>query len=175
MKKIFDLIYVFALLGLQMIGNISSMLPILKKELIEKRSWINEEDMLDSISLGRCGPGAAVINTVIFLGNRIAGTLGGIVAPVAFCIFPCIIIILIAFTIENIIGNAIVISIFNALLVTICITLSKTIIELFKKAIVDKITFSIFVITLLFNGVFDISSVLCIVISIIISVYCMLR
>lgn len=65
-KKLINLFYIFSILGIQMFGNLATMIPIFERELIEKRKLITKNDLLDSISLGRCGPGAAIINTVVF-------------------------------------------------------------------------------------------------------------
>ena len=55
-KELFRIFYVFSILGLQMFGNLATMVPIFEEELIKKRRIISKNDLLDSISLGRCGP-----------------------------------------------------------------------------------------------------------------------
>lgn len=55
-KELFRIFYVFSILGLQMFGNLATMVPIFEEELIKKRRLISKNDLLDSISLGRCGP-----------------------------------------------------------------------------------------------------------------------
>lgn len=151
MKKIVKVFLIFAKLGLQMLGNISSMLPILEEELINKHHLVNKEDLLDALSLGRCGPGAAVINTIVFLGNKIYGFYGGFLATFAFCFFPFIIIILISLFLDNFLNNELIMSAFKAISVALFVMIIKSIYDLAKNALIDKLTISVFLITLILS------------------------
>ena len=151
MKKIFRIFYIFAILGLQMFGNLAVMIPIFEKELITKRKLITKNDLLDSITMGRCGPGAAIINTAVYLGNKIDGFKGGVIAAIGFCFFPFIIIIILSITINNFANQEILKNFFTGVLVCISIIIVKAMVEFWKSTIVDKKTFIIFVITLMLS------------------------
>ena len=78
MKKLVNLMklfYLFSKIGLQVFGNLVTMIPIFENELVTKRKLISNEDVLDAITIGRCGPGAAIVNTIAFIGNKIDGFL----------------------------------------------------------------------------------------------------
>lgn len=66
-KELLKLMFIFCFMGIQMFGNLVTMIPIFEKELVDKRKLLTKEDIIDSITIGRCGPGAAIINTVAFL------------------------------------------------------------------------------------------------------------
>jgi len=166
MKKIIQIIYIFAKLGLQMLGNIASMFPILEEELVNKENLVKREDILDSLALGRCGPGAAVINTIVFLGNKIYGFWGGGLAAFSFCIFPCIIIILISMFIDQFLKNPLVISSFKAISVSLSVMIIKSIYNLAKDALISKITIVIFIITVILSIFTNIFSIIYIIFSV---------
>lgn len=137
-------IWVFALLGLQMIGNFSALMPILEDALVTKRKWIKKEDILDSITWGRCGPGAAVINSMVYLGNKIRGPFAGFVAAVSFCIFPtCIILLIVAFA-SNFMENAYIASMMNGLSAAVVIILVNSNISLWENVMVNKLAITTF-------------------------------
>lgn len=147
MREYLEIFYIFSILGVQMIGNFAIMIPIFEKELINKRKLITKEDLLDSITLARCVPGAAIINSVSFLGNRINGILGAIFAVSGFVCFPFIIIVIISFFLNQYLNNMLVNDFFIGALTFMTILIIKSIIEIGKKTLIDNITIGIFIIT----------------------------
>ena len=63
------------------------MLPLIKNEVVEKKKWIGSEDFIDGIGVSQSIPGPIAINIATFIGYRICGTLGSIVA-IAGAILP---------------------------------------------------------------------------------------
>lgn len=155
-KKIINLFYIFSILGIQMFGNLATMIPIFERELIEKRKLITKNDLLDSISLGRCGPGAAIINTVVFLGNSIYGVVGGIIAVLGFILFPFIIIMFIAIFMNYFENEIILNNFFIGGLCCISIMIVESMIKFGKSTLVNKMTITIFLCTLVIGIFVDI-------------------
>lgn len=149
MKEYLEIFYIFSILGIQMIGNFAIMIPIFERELINKRNLITKEDLLDSITLGKCGPGAAIINSVSFLGNRIDGILGAVFAVSGFVSFPFIIIIIVSFFLNQFLNNVLVNDFFVGALSFMTILIIKSIIELGRNTLIDKTTICIFIVTLI--------------------------
>ena len=168
-SKFFKIFYIFSILGLQMFGNLATMIPIFERELITKKSLISKNDLLDSISLGRCGPGAAIINTVVFLGNTIYGFWGGIFAVLGFIVFPFFTILLILFFMNNFANEELLNNFFIGGLSYISILIAKSIFKFGKSAIINQTTLYIFIITLVISVFIDIPVYLSIIITIIIS------
>ncbi|MBR4132704.1 MAG: chromate transporter, partial [Oscillospiraceae bacterium] len=87
MKKYWELFVSFFKVGLLTFGGGYAMLPMLQREVVEKRGWITEEQILDCYAIGQCTPGVIAVNTATFVGFRQAGVLGaaaatvGVVAP----------------------------------------------------------------------------------------------
>ncbi len=56
------------------------MIPLIRKEAVEKRGWVEEEDIADLLALSQSAPGAIAINAAILVGYRKAGILGAAAA-----------------------------------------------------------------------------------------------
>ena len=72
------------------------MLPILERELTEKRNWTSEDELLDYYAIGQSTPGIIAINTATFVGYKNGGIIGGIAATLGMITPALIIITLIA-------------------------------------------------------------------------------
>ena len=99
MKKIpilFDLYVSLAKIGAVTFGGGMAMMPILQRELIEKKKWMTEDELLDYYAIGQSTPGIIAVNVATFVGFKQAGIAGGIVATLGIVTPSVIIISLIA-------------------------------------------------------------------------------
>ena len=140
MKKLRALFCIFFKLGAVNFGGGYALLPLLQKELVEKRGWATEEEMADYYAIGQCTPGAIAVNVSTFIGYKIKGILGGIVATLGF-VFPALIVIFVIATIlNNFMDIAQVKSAFAAIRVCVFVLILSAILKLSKKSVVDVIT-----------------------------------
>ena len=157
MNKYLDLFFTFARIGGLTFGGGYAMLPMLQKEVVEKRGWATEEELMDYYALGQCTPGIIAVNTATFVGQNTAGHLGGIVATLGV-VFPSLIIItLIAMFLQNFADLAVVQNAFAGIRVCVCVLVFNAVVKLWKKAVVDKKTLIIFLIVLIGNFAFDVA------------------
>mgnify|MGYP002311410289 FL=1 len=63
MNRCLDLFLTFAKIGVCTFGGGYAMLPILQRELVEKRGWATEEELSDYFAIGQCTPGIIAVNT----------------------------------------------------------------------------------------------------------------
>ena len=157
MNKYLDLFLTFARIGGLTFGGGYAMLPMLQKEVVEKRGWATEEELMDYYALGQCTPGIIAVNTATFVGQNTAGNLGGIIATLGV-VFPSLIIItIIAMFLQNFADLAVVQNAFAGIRVCVCVLVFNAVVKLWKKAVVDKKTLFIFLIVLIGNFAFDIA------------------
>jgi len=157
MNKYLDLFLTFARIGGLTFGGGYAMLPMLQKEVVEKRGWATEEELMDYYALGQCTPGIIAVNTATFVGQNTAGNLGGIVATLGV-VFPSLIIItIIAMFLQNFANLPIVQNAFAGIRVCVCVLVFNAVVKLWKKAVVDKKTLIIFLIVLIGSFAFDIA------------------
>lgn len=90
---ILAIFFIFFKIGAFTFGGGLAMLPIIKRELEEKRGWVSSEEFLDVVAVSMSVPGAIVINTAANVGYRIKGIPGSL-AAVAGASLPSFIVIL---------------------------------------------------------------------------------
>lgn len=73
------------------------IVTLMKTKFVNQYHWIDEEEMLDLVAIAQSSPGAIAVNSATFVGTRIAGPGGAVVATLG-CILPsCIIVTLLAY------------------------------------------------------------------------------
>ena len=92
-KEFIKLYLAFVKIGAFTFGGGLAMMPIMQRELIEKRGWVTEEELIDYFAIGQSTPGIIAVNVATFVGHRQFGLLGGIVATLGI-IFPSLVIIM---------------------------------------------------------------------------------
>ena len=91
-KELLNLFTAFFRIGILTFGGGYAMLPMLEKEVVEKHKWATMEELMDYFAISQCTPGVIAVNTATFVGTRVAGFAGALVATVG-CIFPSLIIV----------------------------------------------------------------------------------
>ena len=87
-----DLFLTFAKVGVCTFGGGYAMLPILQREVVEKKGWATDGELTDYFAVGQCTPGIIAVNTATFIGYKYKGVPGGVLATLGV-VFPSLIII----------------------------------------------------------------------------------
>lgn len=165
MNKFADLFLTFARIGGLTFGGGYAMLPILQREVVEKRGWASEEELMDYYAIGQCTPGIIAVNTATFIGQRTAGTVGGIIATLGV-VFPSLIIIsIIAAFIQNFADLAIVQNAFAGIRVCVCVLIFNAVVKLWKKSVIDKKTLVIFLLVMAGSVLTDLSPIVFVILA----------
>ena len=98
LKLLLKIMIVFMKIDLLSFGGGYVAIPIVQKEVVEVQKWMSNEEFLDILAIDELTPGPVAINCATFVGNKMAGTIGGIFATLG-CIFPSVIIAIILFKI----------------------------------------------------------------------------
>ena len=69
------------------------MIPLIEREMIDRRGWIARGDFLELLTLAQSAPGPIALNSAVFVGYKIAGYRGAFSA-VAGVVLPSFVIIL---------------------------------------------------------------------------------
>lgn len=72
------------------------IVPLMRKKFVEQLQWIEEDEMLNLISIAQSAPGAMAVNTSILVGYHLAGFLGAFVTILGTILPPLITLSLIA-------------------------------------------------------------------------------
>ena len=95
-NEILQLFFVFFKVGGVTFGGGLAMLPILERELVEKRKWITLDDLHNYYVIGQSTPGIIAVNVATFVGFKRQGALGAFIATCGMVAPSLIIIVLIA-------------------------------------------------------------------------------
>ena len=144
MKLLVQMFLTFAKVGVMTFGGGYAMLPILQREVVENKGWATEEELMDYFAIGQCTPGVIAVNTATFIGQKLKGTFGAILATLGV-VFPSLVIIsLLAGVIEAFSHLVWVQNAFGGIRVCVCVLIANAVVKLYKKAVVDIPTFIIF-------------------------------
>lgn len=165
MKELWDLFWIFAKMGAITFGGGYAMLPILQREVVEKKRWVTEEELMDYYAVGQCTPGIIAVNTATFVGQKCRGAAGGISATLGV-VFPSLVIIsVLAGLIHNFAHFPAVVNAFAGIQVCVCVLIFNSVRKLLKKSVVDKRTAVIFAVVLLGSVFLEVSPVWFVVLS----------
>ena len=160
MKILLELFIAFARVGVMTFGGGYAMLPIIEREIVDKRHWAELDEIMDYYAVGQCTPGVIAVNTATFIGYKVAGTVGGIIATLGV-VFPSLVIItLIAGILTNFADIPAVKSAFSAVRVCVCVLIFNAVLKLWKGAVKDRGALVLFLAVFVLSVFFDISPVL---------------
>lgn len=87
-----ELFLSFLQVGLFSIGGGYAAMPLIQSQVVERHGWITMQEFTDLITIAEMTPGPIAVNSATFVGIRIAGIGGAVVATVG-CIFPSLILV----------------------------------------------------------------------------------
>lgn len=88
------LFFCFLKIGCISFGGFMSLVSMIESQVVEKRKWMSNEDMLDGIALASLLPGPMAVNTVAYVGYRLRGALGAAISAIAV-LLPTVILMLV--------------------------------------------------------------------------------
>ena len=131
MVSLWKIFLVFAKIGAFTIGGGIPMIAAIKSELVE-RKWLKDEDFLDIITWAQTAPGLFAVNIAILTGHKLRGTKGSVVATIASCLPPFLIILLIAMFFTSFKDNEYVIRAFKGIRPVVVALIGKPMIDMMR-------------------------------------------
>jgi chromate transporter len=165
MKTYWELFKSFFRVGILTFGGGYAMLPILRREVVENHPWCTDEELADYYAIGQCTPGIIAVNTATFIGYKLKGIPGGIVATYSLTLPSFVIILLIAALLQNFAELAVVQNAFAGIRVAVVALILNAVLKLYKSSVVDTLTLCIFVLTLVLSLVLGLSPILFVLVS----------
>ena len=152
MNTLLDLFLTFVRIGCVTFGGGYAMLPILERELVDKRGWTTMDDLRDYFSIGQCTPGVIALNVSTFIGEKRGGIRGAIAATVGFLTGPVTIILIIAMFLRNFAQLELVQHAFAGIRVCVCVLILQAILRLWKKSVVDPFTLVLYLVVFVLHA-----------------------
>lgn len=137
---ILDLAWTFFKMGLFTFGGGYAMLPLLQREVVEKKGWATEEQLLDYYAIGQSTPGIIAVNTASFVGYFEAGVVGAISATLGLILPSILIILLVASILQQYMVLAVLQHAFAGIRVAVSALVCVSVYRLGKVGIIDAFT-----------------------------------
>ncbi|RVU55732.1 chromate transporter [Anaerosphaera multitolerans] len=85
MNNLFVQLYLtFLQIGVLAFGGGYATIPLIEKFIVHGNNWLSMSEFLDLISISQMTPGPIAINSATFVGQRVGGFLGSVVATAGF-------------------------------------------------------------------------------------------
>ncbi|MCQ2801650.1 MAG: chromate transporter [Bacilli bacterium] len=103
-KDLLQTFLVFFKLGIFSIGGGTTMLTLLQDELVERKHWIDNDELMEMTAISESTPGPIAINLATYLGYKRCGFLGALLATLGVVITPFVLMFCISLFLEKILA-----------------------------------------------------------------------
>lgn len=157
--SLWKIYWIFAQMGAVCFGGGYAMLSLVQRVIVEEHGWATEEELMDYYAIGQCTPGVIAVNVSTFIGHKLRGIPGAIVASLGFISPSILIITVIAAFLESFASNAVVAHALAGIRVCVCVLILNAVLSLGKKAIKNKLSWVIFGVSTLIAAFTDVPTV----------------
>lgn len=165
MKKYLQMFWSFIKIGAFTLGGGYAMIPLIEKEIVERRKWIEHKEFIDMIAISQSAPGSIAVNTAAFVGYKVGGFPGSIMTTLGAIMPSYIIIILVASVFIGIQDSTAVKSIFKGIDPAITALIAAPVLRLGKDARINKKTIAIPIVAAVLVAFLKITPILIIIVS----------
>lgn len=165
MVSFWQLFFTFTKIGTFTIGGGYAMLPLIEREVVDRRRWIAKEEFVDMVVASQTAPGILAMNISILVGNRLRGKLGAVVAALGSIVPSFVIILGIALFLQNFSENPIAIKMFRAVRPAVVALIAVPIFNMARTAKIGWHTVCIPILSALLIWKFSISPALVILVA----------
>lgn len=165
MNKLLNMFLTFLKIGAFTFGGGYAMIPLIEAEIVDKHNWIQKEEFLDIIVISQTFPGALAINSSIFIGYKIGGIIGAILALMGVVLPSFFIILIVAHFFLQFRNNPIIDLVFKGISAAVPMLILVAVTSLSKSINKNIANLFIVIITVIGISVLDIHPVLIILLS----------
>jgi chromate transporter len=133
-----DSFLTFFKIGAFTIGGGYAMIPLVEKEVVDNKRWVEKEEFLDILAVAQSAPGVLAVNMAIFIGYKLKGLKGSIITALGTILPSFLMILLIAIYFVNFKDNPVVERIFKGIRPTV---VALIVVPVFNTAKSAKITY----------------------------------
>lgn len=144
-----DLFFVFAKIGAFTFGGGYAMISLIKKEVVEEKKWLDKNEISDIIAISESTPGPFAINVATFVGSKMAGIKGALIATLGMVLPSFFIILFLSQLLLKIENYEFMQNIFVGIRATVLILIGNALFSLFRQ--MNKDVFSIFLMLFAFS------------------------
>ncbi|MBU5675525.1 chromate transporter [Alkaliphilus sp. MSJ-5] len=165
MKELLTMFFSFFKIGAFTFGGGYAMIPLIEKEVVETKKWISKEEFTDILVISQSFPGALPVNSSLFIGYKLGGVVGAIIALLGVIIPSFLIILTIAISFAHFRDNPAVDNVFKGITGAVPVLVLLAVKSLSKSVKKNTVNIMITVICVISIVVFDIHPVIMIFLS----------
>jgi chromate transporter len=92
-KLLLRLFLTFLKIGALGFGGGFSVIPLIEREVVDKKKWLNKSKLIDVLAISQCLPGGVAVNSAGFVGYAVSGISGALISMLGNVIVPCIVVL----------------------------------------------------------------------------------
>ncbi len=169
-KQYWELFLVFFKIGAFTFGGGYAMIPLIRKEVVDKKKWLGDDEFMDMLAIAQSVPGPISLNTAIFVGNKRLGFKGSLFTGAGIILPSFIVILLIAILFTQFKDNLVVERIFKGIRPAVVALIAAPLLGLGKSAGVKLNNLWIPIVVALSIWLLNISPIYIILISILLGI-----
>ena len=169
-KSLYNIYKTFFKVGTLLLGGGYVILPLLQSELVEKRNWIDNDELCEYTALSQSIPGLIAANLSIFVGYKLKRTMGALAAIIGMITPAFLSIVILAKILEEVIKLKFIQGIFWGVGIGVLVLIYLAVKEIWHKSVIDKFTFGVFFVIFLLSVCLKISPAVLIILVIIIGI-----
>ena len=133
MKTLLQLFWAFFKIGAFTFGSGYAMIPMIEKEVVDRRKWFDKDEFYDQFALASSAPGPFALNTAVFVGYKMAGWWGSLFAVLGAVIPSFVIILVIAIYLTEFSDNRYVAAAFKGIRPAVIALIAVPFINMLKR------------------------------------------
>lgn len=165
-KTLYEIFKVFFKIGTLLLGGGYVILPIMQSELVEKRGWIDNDELCEYTALSQSLPGLIAANLSIFVGYKLRRTMGAITAIFGMVLPAFLFIVVLAKLLEELINLRFIQGIFWGVGIGVLVLIYLAIKEIWHKSVNGRFTFWVFFVIFLCSLCLKISPAILVILAI---------
>lgn len=130
------------------------IVPLMRKQFVDRLGWIDEKEMLDFVAIAQSSPGAMAVNASVLIGYRLAGFPGAVTTILATVTPPLLLLSLISLGYEAFAKNAVIADVLHGMQAGVCAVILEVVWEMASKIVKNKNAADIAVMVAAFIAVF---------------------
>ena len=146
-------------IGCSAFGGGYAIIALLENEFISKRNWIDHDEFLDVVAIAESTPGPIAINVATYIGYKLKGVFGAVVATVGMCLPSFVIMYLVSLFYEQLMEITLVAAAFKGIQICVVYLIASAglkMLKKMKKTPQNIIVFSVTCIGMILCTLFDI-------------------
>jgi chromate transporter len=155
-----EILFAFLKVGVLTFGGGYAMIPVVERELINKKGWVGMEEVMNYYTIAQITPGIIGVNLSTFVGCKQKGPLGGFLATVGFVLPGVVFITGIAVFLANFADLPVVKHAFTGIRVAVCALIVDTVIKLVKGVFKNKKAIAMYALVFALSALWSVSPVL---------------